>query len=159
MAILNFNAQDVEPAEAFTALPAGLYNAQVIESDLKPTKNGTGHYLQLTWKILEGQHAGRLVFDRLNIHNANETAQKIGQQQLSALCHAVGIMQVADSSQLHNKPCRIKVTIRQDQQYGDSNEIKGYEAIAGGAKPAAPAFAAPAAAKPAAVAPPWAKAA
>jgi hypothetical protein len=159
MATLNFNAQTVAPAEAFTALPAGVYAAQVIESELKPTKNGTGHYLQLTWKVLDGQHTGRLIFDRLNIANANETAQKIGQQQLSALCHAVGVLQVADRQQLHNKPCLIKVTVRQDPQYGDSNEVKGYEP-AGGAAAAStmPAFAKPAAA-PAAGSPPWAKAA
>ena len=158
MALLNFNAAEVSPESEFTPLPAGIYNAQVIDSDLKPTKNGTGHYLQLTWKVLDGQYAGRLAFDRLNIHNANETATKIGQQQLSALCHAAGVLQVQDSSQLHNRPCRIKVVIRKDDHYGDSNEIKGYEAIAG-AKPAAPAFMAPPVAKPAAGAPPWAKAA
>jgi len=155
MATLNFNAQNVEPAEAFTALPAGLYHAQIVESDLKQTKTGSGHYLQLTWKVLDGQHTGRLIFDRLNIANQNETAQKIGQQQLSALCHAVGILQVADSSQLHNKPCRIKVTVRKDDQYGDSNEVKGYEAAGGTAAsaPAMPAFAKPAA--PAGNTPPW----
>jgi hypothetical protein len=156
MALLNFNAAEVSPESELTPIPAGLYNAQVIDSDLKTTKNGSGHYLQLTWKVLDGQYAGRLVFDRLNIHNPNETAQKIGQQQLSALCHAAGVLQVADSSQLHNKPCKIKVTIRKDDQYGDSNEIKGYEAIAG-SKPAATAFMASPAAKPAAGAPPWAK--
>ena len=158
MAILNFNAAEVSPESEFTPLPAGIYPAQVVESELKATKNGTGHYLQLQWKILEGQFAGRNVFDRLNIHNANETATKIGQQQLSALCHAVGVLQVADSAQLHFKPCRIKLTIRKDEQYGDRNEIKGYEAIAG-AVPSMPTFAPPAPAKPAAGAPPWAKAA
>ena len=158
MAILNFNATTVEPAGEFTALPAGIYTAQITESELKQTKSGTGHYLQLTWRVLDGQYANRLIFERLNIANANETAQKIGQQQLSALCHAAGVLQVQDSSQLHNKPVRIKVTIRKDEQYGDSNEIKGYESVSG-ATPSAPAmppvFAAPA--KPAAPAMPWAK--
>ncbi len=139
MALLQFNAQAVSPESEFSPIPAGVYAAQVVESDVKPTKTGSGHYLQLTWKILDGQHAGRLVFDRLNIANQNETAQKIGQQQLSQLCHAVGVLQLQDSQQLHARPCRIKVVVRKDDQYGDGNEVKGYEAVTGTA-PAAPSF-------------------
>lgn len=155
MALLNFNAQTVSPESEFSPLPAGVYVAQVVESDVKQTKNGTGHYLQLTWKVLDGQHAGRLVFDRLNIANANETAQKIGQQQLSQLCHAVGVMQLQDSQQLHQRPCRIKIVVRKDDQYGDSNEVKGYEAVAGMAAPAVPAFVPPPVANKPVAATPW----
>lgn len=149
MALINFNAQTVSPESEFTPLPAGIYTAQVTDSEVKPTKTGTGHYLQLTWRVLEGPQTGRMVFDRLNIANANETATKIGQQMLSQLCHAIGVLQVADSSQLHNRPCRIKVVIRKDDQYGDSNEVKGYEAVSGGSVPSMPAFVAPQPAKPA----------
>lgn len=146
MATLNFNAQQVSPESEFSPLPAGIYIAQITDSEIKPTKTGSGHYLQLTWKVLDGQHAGRLVFDRLNIANENERAQKIGQQQLSQLCHAVGVLQLQDSQQLHQRPCRIKLVVKNDPQYGDSNEVKGYEAAAPGAgmtPPAAPAFAPP----------------
>lgn len=155
MALLQFNAQAVSPESEFSPIPAGVYTAQVMESDIKATKSGSGHYLQLTWKVLDGAHAGRLVFDRLNIANQNETAQKIGQQQLSSLCHAVGVLQLQDSQQLHARPCRIKVVVKKDDQYGDGNEVKGYEAAAGAASPA-PAFMAPPV-KPAAPAAPWAQ--
>lgn len=156
MALLSFNAQQVSPESEFSPLPAGVYVAQVVESDVKPTKSGTGHYLQLTWKVLDGQHAGRLVFDRLNIANQNETATRIGQQQLSQLCHAVGVLQLQDSQQLHSRPCRIKLVVKQDPQYGDSNEVKGYELAQGMAAPTAPAFAPPPVqAKSAAPATPW----
>lgn len=129
MASLNFDATTVEPQQTFSPIPAGLYAAQVIDSDVKSTKSGTGQYIQLTWQVLDGDFKGRLVFDRLNIRNQNATAEKIGQQQLSGLCHALGVLKVQDTAQLHGKPCRIKVSIRKDDQYGDSNEIKGYEAI------------------------------
>lgn len=156
MALLQFNAQQVSPESEFSPLPAGVYVAQVVESDVKPTKSGTGHYLQLTWKVLDGQHAGRLVFDRLNIANQNETATRIGQQQLSQLCHAVGVLQLQDSQQLHSRPCRIKLVVKQDPQYGDSNEVKGYELAQGMAAHTAPAFVPPPVqAKSATPATPW----
>ncbi|RIK77249.1 MAG: hypothetical protein DCC68_17685, partial [Planctomycetota bacterium] len=54
MASLNFNANEVEPASDFEPIPAGKYLAMITDSEMKPTKNGTGHYLQLTFQILDG---------------------------------------------------------------------------------------------------------
>jgi len=54
MATLNFNANEVPPAEALEAVPAGKYIAVITESEVKPTKSGTGHFLELTFEIIEG---------------------------------------------------------------------------------------------------------
>ena len=64
-----FNAADVEPNEGFTPLPAGEYQAIISESEMKPTKDGQGKYLQLKLQILNGQHQNRTLFDRLNLVN------------------------------------------------------------------------------------------
>ena len=156
MSYFAFDASQVKPQETFTPIPAGSYIAQAIESEIKPTKSGTGQMMTLRWQILDGTHKGRLIFDRLNVVNANPKAEEIGQRQLSSLCHVLGVMKLQDTAQLHNKPVKIKVKVRQDAQYGDSNEVGGYEA-AGGAVPVAsvPGVAA----TPAGNAPPWAKAA
>lgn len=148
MALLNFNAANVQPTSSFDPIPAGDYIAQITDSSIKPTKSGTGMVLNLTWTILDGQYVNRKVFDRLNVQNQNPTAEKIGQEQLSAICHATGVLQLQDSTQLHARPCKIKVKVRKDEQYGDSNEVKGVSATAQGAS-----FAAPAAAHAAAA--PW----
>jgi hypothetical protein len=59
----------------------------IVESAVKPTKAGTGKYLQLDWQILEGEYKNRSpLWDRLNIQNPNAVAQKIGQETLSAIC-------------------------------------------------------------------------
>lgn len=162
MAQLNFNAATVQPSQSFDPLPAGDYIAQITESSIKPTKAGTGMMLNLTWTVLDGQFANRKIFDRINVANQNPEAERIGQQQLSAICHAVGVLNLQDSNQLHGRPCKIKVKVRKDEQYGDSNEVKGVSAVAGAAPAAAgapwQASAAPAAspAAPAAGTPPWA---
>lgn len=161
MAFLQFNAQAVEPQQSFDPVPAGNYLAAISESDIVSTKAGTGQMLKLTWRIQDGPMKGRIVFDRLNISNSNPKAEEIGQRQLSALCHAAGVLQLADTQQLHGIPMQIKVTVRRDEsgQYGDQNEVKDYRAVSGqsAAAPAAPAFAPAAAAKPAAPAAPWAQ--
>lgn len=154
MAQINFDATKVQPQEAFTVIPAGSYIAQIEESEIKATKSGTGSMLKLKWKILDGQYKNRVIFGNLNIVNANPEAEKIGQRQLSALCHATGVMQLADTVQLHNRPCKIKVKVRVDEsgKYDDQNEVSAFEAIAAGAMaPAAPPTA------PSAPTAPWAK--
>lgn len=169
MAQLNFNAANVEPDAGFSLIPAGIYTAQATDSKVYPTKSGTGTILELTFKILEGTHAGRLVWARINIQNANPVAEQIGQKQLSGLCHAVGVLQLQDSTQLHNKPLRIRVKVTKDDQYGDKNEVNGFEALPQGsgapiapsmppraAMPSAPANNGYAAQKSGAATPPWA---
>lgn len=134
MSSLNFNAANVAPAEAPEAIPAGWYIAQMVESEMKPTSNGQGAYLATVYQVLEGKYKGAKLFDRINLQNSNPTAVEIGYRQLSAICHAVGVIQVEDSAQLHNRPLGVKVSLRAagpgaDGKYYDaSNEVKGYKA-------------------------------
>lgn len=130
MAQLNFDATNVEPDTGFDTVPAGWYNVAMDESELKPTKDGHGTYLQVRFNILDGQYRGRKLFARLNIRNANAQAQEIALRQLSAIGHAVGILQIADSQQLHGHALKVKVKIRKgDDQYEDQNEIISYKNI------------------------------
>jgi hypothetical protein len=161
MATFSFNAATVAPDTSREILPAGTYNARIIESSVEPLKSGNGLGMKLTLDIIDGPHKGRRLWSQLNIQHTNEVAQKIGQQQLSAICHAVGVINMQDTAQLHNKPLKVRVKIRQDAVYGDKNEVAGYEAMGGVATPPAAQAAAPQApAAPfGAKAAPWAKAA
>jgi hypothetical protein len=130
MAQLNFDATQVEPDTGFDTVPAGWYNVMMDESDLKPTKDGAGTYLQARFNILDGQYKGRKLFARLNIRNANAQAQEIALRQLSAIGHAVGVLHIQDSQQLHGLPLKVKVKIRKgDDNYEDQNEIISYKNI------------------------------
>lgn len=129
--ILNFDASNVEPFEGFAAVPAGWYNVIMDESEMKPTKDGSGSYLQCRFDIVDGQYKGQKLFTRFNLRNQNPVAVEIAYKQLSAIAHAIGILQVQDSSQLHNRPLKVKVRVRKDPngQYEDSNEITSYKNI------------------------------
>lgn len=127
MSTLNFNANNVEPSIGIEPIPAGKYEAVIIESEMKPTKTGNGQYLELTFEIIEGQYKGRRVWERLNLENPNPQTVHIARGNLSAICHAVKVMEPRDSSELHNLPLAINVRCRKNPETDEiSNEVKGY---------------------------------
>jgi hypothetical protein len=133
MAQFNFDASQVAPQASTGPLPAGVYLAHIVESDVQPLKSGNGEGLKLTFEVIDGQFKGRKVYENLNIRHTSEDTQRIAQSQLSALCHAVNVIKLMDTAALHFKPVRINVTVREAVgQYKASNNIKGYEAAGGG---------------------------
>lgn len=126
-----FDANDVPEQEGFSAIPKGQYTAIAIESEMKPTKKGTGEYLQFTFEVLDGSCKGRKVWARMNIKNPNPTAQDIGQRELAQFCKAVGVVRPNDSSELHNLPVLLHVDTELDDRQRESNVIKKYEAVNG----------------------------
>jgi hypothetical protein len=128
MANLNgFDANQVEPTGDFDPVPAGKYLAVISDSEMKPTKSGSGSYLQLTFEILDGPHKGRLLWARLNLDNPNATAVAIARAELSAICRAVGVLAPKDSVELHNLPLVIHVRCKKRDDTGEvTNEVKGY---------------------------------
>ena len=66
-----FDASSVEPTVSFEVLPPGKYLVQIVNSEMRPTKDGLGRYLHIELDVLDGPHAGRKLFDRLNLVNGN----------------------------------------------------------------------------------------
>ena len=123
-----FDAREVEPQVGFEPIPADKYLAVVTASQMKETKAGDGHYLELTFQVIEGEYKGRNLWARLNLDNANETAVKIARAELSAVCRAVGEMTPKDSHELHDLPLVVSVKLKKRDDTGEmTNEIKGYE--------------------------------
>ena len=145
MALLNetFDASGVEPAAPMELLPPGRYVAQIVQSEMQPTKAGDGQLLWLELEVLDGPHRGRKIWDRLNLANRNQQTVEIAQRQLSAICHAVGQIQVSDSEQLHFRPVLVTLAVEPDsrddympvEQRRKQNKVKGYSAAGGAASP------------------------
>jgi hypothetical protein len=122
-----FDANHVDPVTNFEPLPAGRYQAAIVDSEMKPTKAGTGNFLQLTFQVLDGPHKGRLLWARLNLDNPNATAVQIARAELSAICRAVGVMAPRDSTELHNLPLLVSVRCKRRADTGEiTNELCGY---------------------------------
>lgn len=114
---LNYNPDVVvdDRPNTFDPMPPGVYTAQVIESELTPTKAGTGQRLNLTFEIIEGHFSRRRVWVGLNIINANAQTQDIAQRELKRICVAVGhVGPLPDSDMLHFKPLRLRVGLDKD---------------------------------------------
>ena len=122
-----FDARTVEPTTDFEAIPAGKYLAIVSDSEMRPTKAGTGSFLELVFEIIEGEHKGRKLWARLNLDNPNALTVKIAQGELSALCRATGILTPHDSSELHNLPLIIGVKVKKrDDNDEPTNVVSSY---------------------------------
>ena len=172
MAILPsaFNAHLIDPAASVGQLPVCPEGMPVIisASEFKAAKSGGNNYfVELTLSVIDGPHKGESGPYRLNLGNDNEVAVRIANQQLSALCHVTGQMNISDTNQLHNIPFVVCTSGKTNKNAEGvefiSSEIKKVLDIRGnapGKTPAAaaapaPAFAAPVAqAAPAAA--PWA---
>ena len=151
-----FDATGIEPTTGYDVLPAGKYRAQIVESEMRVTRNGMGQFLWLMLDIIEGPYQGRKLFDQLNLVNSNPQTVEIAQRTLSAICHATGKLQVNDSVDLHLVPMTIQVGVKPPKDgYSEKNTIRY---LVPEKAPAAPAYqAAPAASQtPAApAAAPW----
>lgn len=138
-----FDATAVEPSKPFDVIPAGWYRAFITGSEVKPTAAGNGRYIEFTWKILDGEHEGRVIWDRLNVVNENAQAKEIAERALSAICHATGVLKMQFTDQLHFKPCLIKLTVKKQSGYEDKNEVRGYKGADANGPPNTPVNRAP----------------
>jgi hypothetical protein len=126
MAQLNYDVNQEELERSFDLLPVGEYTVIIEDSDLKPNNKNTGKNLLLTYQVIDGQLKGRKIFENLCIENLSTQAVQIAKRTLNSIGVAVGIKQIKDSNELHNKPFKIEVGIRgtEDDQYGRQNFIK-----------------------------------
>lgn len=136
MASFFFNAASVTPKTSFDPIPAGWYVAQVTDSGVNPSKSGNGMRMTLTFDILDGEFKGRKIFAGLNVQHANPETERISQEQLSTLCHSVGVIDLKDTAQLHMKPVMIKVKVREAKDgYDASNDVSGFKSATSGSAP------------------------
>ncbi len=120
-----FDATGIEPAKPYDVLPPGRYITQIVNSEMRVTKDGMGQYLWLELDVLDGPCRGRKLFDRLNLVNSNPQTVEIAQRTLSAICHATGRMQVQDSEELHLIPLLADVQVQPPKNgYGETNKIR-----------------------------------
>ena len=128
-----FDATQVAPQQGMDPIPAGWYKAfiadgEVVPSGKDPTKGNTRAALE--FKVVDGDYKGRVVFEGLNIKHDNDVAQRIAHEQLSAICHAVGVLRPNDLKQLFGKPLMIKVTVRPAEgEYEPRNSIRAFKPV------------------------------
>lgn len=127
MAQINFDASQVDPSVPFEVLPSDKHLVEITKSEMKATKAGDGAYLELEYTVLDGAFKGRKVWDRLCLNHRTQKTVEIARANLSAVCHAVGVMKPRQSSELHHIPFVITVKLKKEKDTDNIyNEVKGY---------------------------------
>lgn len=78
-----------EASNGFGLLPNGRYPFEITAAEFGPSSSGKGSVLKLQHTVLNGEFAGRTLYENHNIQNENPTAQQIGQRDYAALCKAL----------------------------------------------------------------------
>lgn len=115
MANFSFNPSDANPV-----LPDGEYEAVIFNAETGTTKNGDPK-LAVTLKVYEPDGRNPLVTDHI--------VEPFGLRRLKRLCGATGVdfdSGEVDPSKLVGQNVRVKLRVRHDDEYGDSNNVQGY---------------------------------
>jgi hypothetical protein len=120
------------------AVPAGIYTVAAEYQEVKITKNGKYHRLEVLFQIVKGPHSGhtiyhgfnyRLVDDPDGLLTKEHVPCKITHDQLvswgMACGHEVEPQQV-NTDPLMNVPCEVNIEVDVSKEYGDRNAIKGW---------------------------------
>lgn len=149
----SFNASEHEGMKDFSAIPLGDYPAEIVNSEVKDSKNKPQNkYWKLEFQITEGDYKGRKLWKNLNLINDNPQAVEIAQRELTSICEACGLVVIGSTEELHKIPMIISVKVTPaTAQYAEGNDITKYSIDERFAKPApsAPAATKAAPAKPA----------
>lgn len=102
-----FDATQYQPNQGAPKHPDGKFPAIISGAAVNPNKDQQGGHLAVTFKTQHGE-----ITRRYNLWHASQDTVRIAHEQLSALCHAVGRMQIDMSNPnaaLMNSQCVIEV--------------------------------------------------
>lgn len=124
---LNTDFSQIEPNKAgglsFPVSDNRGHLVMIVDSGPRENSKKTGMLLVLQCQIQEGQHQGTVCEYTINYTHQNQQTQDIGQREVSAIAHCVGVLRVGNSRELHNKPFR--VLVRQQKENPQYTEVYG----------------------------------
>ncbi len=110
------------PADDFAPLPAGEYVARIIAGELATSKTkGTPSY-KLTFKVLEGDHAGRQFWHDVYL---TEAALPMAKRDLGKL--GVTALWQLERPLPRGIRCRVKVALRRDDDGTEYNRVRSFQ--------------------------------
>lgn len=118
MSAIAFDASTVAPQSPRIAWPKGKFRIAITHSEVKDVgaQNSGNKGVQFGAKALEviGAAPGTPVPDsallwNVNFMNKSADAQRIGQAELSSVCHATGVLKLTDTANLHGHPFIVEV--------------------------------------------------
>lgn len=122
---------EVKETGGFKPIPEGTYVVISDEAEVKKTKSGTGEYISMKFKILQGTQEGRTLFHSFNIQNENPKAVEIGLGQLKTFMKCAGFTEykLENVAELVGYKVEAVVKIKSDEGYGEKAVISYFKAL------------------------------
>ena len=115
---------DTEAAEDFAPLPSGEYVARIIAGDLVTGRtNGTPGY-KLTFKVIDGDHAGRQFWHDIWLTPA---ALPMAKRDLGKL--GVTDLEQLERSLPSHMRCSVKLALRRDDDGTEYNRVRRFDVL------------------------------
>lgn len=117
MAAFAFNTQGIVPKfGGGGGLPVGKHPVIIYNSKLEATNSGTGGKMVLQLEVIDGPAKGAKGDKNLTLQHSNPTVVRISSEQLTAICHVVGLPNgFQNTSELHGKPFVVEVAPQKDK--------------------------------------------
>jgi hypothetical protein len=123
---------NVDPVEGSALLPEGRYPVIAYQVNDMETRNGD-FYLQVIWKVLDGEFKGGSIQDNLFINAQSEKGQRYFQGLLRGLLNACGLAPKINTDKIKGCRCEINVIVEDNQgedadgkPYPAKNRVKAY---------------------------------
>jgi len=129
------NAETTTTKKTFDPVPKARYGAEIAFIKISPTKDGTGEKCEATFKITDGEHAGRYIWHTFNLINKSAKAQEVAESQMDKYLKCVGYKKGYNKDEFSlkfildwiKKPVAINVDIEPAKgQYKAKNKISSF---------------------------------
>jgi|GEM_PF-1692822 len=144
-----YDEQAKPSSNNFDPLPAGDYVAELVNVDREPISkaNDKGDCLAMTWKVRDGEFAGRLFWQRINLwwdapEKTPGKVREIANAEFAAIREATGIKMPKSTDEILERACLVRLKTKADPGYNPRNEVVSVKPVGGaparaGAAPAA----------------------
>jgi hypothetical protein len=120
---LNKAWSETKAAQDLAPLPSGMYIARVIDGTATTAKTGTLGF-KLTFRVLEGEFAGRLFWHDLWL---TEAAMPMSKRDLLKL--GVTSLDQLDNPLPQGIRCRVKLALRKDDNGNEHNRVRSFDVL------------------------------
>ncbi|MCG3179633.1 MAG: hypothetical protein BIFFINMI_01974 [Phycisphaerae bacterium] len=113
-----------KPAGDFVPLPAGEYVAHIVSGECFTSRQNETPGYKLTFKVIEGEYAGRQVWHDIWLTPA---AMPMAKRDLGKL--GITTLDQLDRPLRQGIRCRVRVTVRQDDGQADYNRVRSFDVL------------------------------
>jgi hypothetical protein len=115
---------DTTAADDFKPLPSGQYVARIVSGELFTSRSNHTPGYKLTFRVLEGEHAGRQFWHDLWLTPA---ALPMTKRDLAKL--GVAAVEQLEQPLPHGIRCKVKLALRRDDDGTENNRVRSYEVL------------------------------